>query len=769
MLCLDFTRSLAKIGSGCVVNRLAAFCLRRMRQFFPFFLFLAIVMVFAVSAQADESASAPSSDSPVDLQADSLTHDETGQIITASGKVVLIQDGRKVEADEIVYNLKEDTVVATGHVVYTDAEGNVHYADRATFNDALKKGFVNGLQSFLTDGSRFTASRGERRDGVSTTMHGATYTPCEVCRDDPDDKPLWQIRASEVEHDEANKRVTYRNARFELEGVPVLYVPYFAHPDGSVKRKSGFLTPSAGYKSDLGAFVESNYYWDIAPDKDMTVGMRAMTQEAPLALAQYRQRWGDASVQLDGSGTWSARTDSVGGQKVAIDEEFRGHIKAGGLWDMNEKWRSGFLAHLTTDDQYLRQYDFDEGDVLKNEVFAERFSGRHYGVGRFIAYQDLRIEEEQSDQPNVLPEIQTRFVGEPGSVPVLGGRWSVEASALGVRREGEGQDLSRTGLALGWNRRMVSDYGLVAVLDGEARGEYYRTSDRDGAELDPSLRDDSWEDRTFASMNALVSYPVVRDAGAVQMTIEPLMSLTAAPDIGVENNIPNEDSQDVQIDASNLFEANRFPGLDRIEDETHMTYGMRTGLYGKGGSYGEVFAGQSYRFDDKNNPFSAGSGLDEQESDVVGQIRGAYEGDYMLDYRFQLDNDSLASRRHEVDASLTVEGVSFGTQYLFAKALEGTDITETREQITNSASYYINDRWRLHGGARHDLGSDPGLRQANLGVDYFGQCFSVSMIGQRNLTDEASGDSSTEVFFRIGLKNLGEFQTSGVNLGASGQ
>jgi len=743
-----------------------------MKQSFPFLLlFLLTAGSFALSVRAaDEVSSDPGAveQAPVDFQADQLFHDEQKQIIRATGDVILIQGGRKVAADEIVYNLQSDTALAKGNVVFADSNGDVHNADEVEFNEALKNGLVQGLQSYLTDGSRFFASSGEHDDGVSTTMYDARYTPCETCRDDPDDEPLWQIRASEVRHDKQDKRVVYKNARFEVEGVPVAYVPYFAHADGSVKRKSGFLTPSGGYTSDLGVFVEGNYYWSIAPDKDLTVGLRAMTDEAPLLLGQWRQGWSNAHLQLDGSMTYSERTDSVAGMKVIRNEEFRGYVKADGLWDINDTWRSGLEVNLTTDDQYLRQYDFETSssdDVLKSQLFVERFDERNYTVGRLVAYQDLRIEEDRTDQPNVLPEVHAGFFGAPGSMPVLGGRWSAEGSLLGLQRESDGQDMYRVGAGLGWNRRLVSDYGLVSVFDAVLRGEFYEINDRVGSQTDVTISNNSSEARAFANFNALTSYPVAKYYEKAQLVVEPLLSLTVAPNIDLDENIPNEDSQDVQLDASNLFEANRFPGLDRVEDDTHVTYGLRTGVYDYDGNYGDIFVGQSYRFDNDENPFSVGSGLNEQESDVVGQIRGGFEDAYTLDYRFQLDNDTLASRRHEVDASANIKGVSLGSQYLFAKGLEGTDIIETREQITNSAAYYINDRWRLSGAARHDLGTDPGLRQAHVGVDYYGQCFSVSLIGLRNLTDEASGDSGTEVFVRIGLKNLGEFQSSALSFG----
>ncbi|MCB1680690.1 MAG: LPS-assembly protein LptD [Alphaproteobacteria bacterium] len=702
------------------------------------------------------------SDAPVDLQADSLSHDEAAQTVTATGNVIMVQEGRTLKADRVVYDLKADTVVAVGHVEFIDLNGDRHLAEKVKFNDAMKNGFVEGLKTILADGSRFTAKKGDHEGGITTTMYDATYTPCEPCKNDPDHPPLWQIRAAEVKHDKSDKTISYKNARFEWMGVPLVYLPYFEHPDGTVKRKSGFLTPSAGYKSDLGVFVESRYYWSIAPEKDATLGVIAMARQAPVATAEWRQRWADAQLKAKGSLTYSDYVDREHDISVRQNKKWRGHIFADALWDINEKWRAGSEIKLSSDDQYLRQYDFETGndDILENQVYFERFSGRNYAVGRLLGFQDLRVDEpaKNLDQPDVLPEIQASFLGEPGSMPLIGGRWSLEGSALGLRRESDsGQDVNRVGLGVGWQRRLVSDFGLVSVLNANARSESYFLQDRNDKSSDGT------ETRTFASLDAKTSYPLARSFEKFQMVVEPVASMTLAPDVNQED-IPNEDSQDVQIDASNLFESNRFPGLDQVEDQSHVTYGLRTGLYGYDGSYGDVFFGQSQRLENNDNPFVPGSGLDEKGSDFVGQISGRYKEEYSLDYRFQLANDDLAPQRHEIDASASFDSLTLSTRYLFAKSLGGTDIVETREQIENAASYYINDRWRIRGSARHDLGEDPGLREANVGLDYFGQCFSWSVTGRRNLTEDTSGDNGTEVLFRIGLKNLGEFEAAGLKL-----
>lgn len=710
------------------------------------------------------------SSAPVDLQADKLENNEGGQVVTASGDVILKQDGRTVKADKIVYNLKEDTVFATGNVEFIDVTGDQHLAERFEFSNSLKDGFVEGLKSLLVDGSRFTASNGQHINGNKTIMKDAHYTPCKTCKDNPDEEPLWQIRASEVEHDKEKKSVVYRNARFEVKGVPVAYFPYFSHPDGSVKKKNGFLTPRAGYKSDLGAFVESRYYYSLSPSNDMTFGVMAMTQDSPLANMEWRQRWEKASLYAFGSLTYSQRTDEEAGVEVNKDRELRGHLKADGLWDINNKWRSGIRVNVASDDQYLRQYDFDnDDDVLENELYVERFSGRNYASGRVVAFQDIRVDESiDEDQPNILPEIDASFIGKPGSMPVIGGRLSARASLLGLLRDNDEQDVNRGHAELGWQRRLISDFGLVSVLNANLQGSIYNVNDRTGYKTNSSIDGNSTEARGFGYIDMQSSYPVAKNLDNSQLVIEPLVSVMLAPDIDTDD-IPNEDSQDVQIDGLGLFNASRFPGIDGVEDRSRMTYGVRTGIYSDDGSYGNLFVGQSYSFEDDDSPFAIGSGLNDQSSDIVGELKGAYKDLYSLDYRFQLDNESLSSQRHEVDASARISNLKLSARYLFAKTLENSDDDETREQIYNSASYYINDNWRLYGAARHDLGDDPGLRKANLGVAYTGQCISWSLVGERTLTDDSSGDSGTDVFLRLGFKNLGEFQAQGLQVGGGNE
>lgn len=729
--------------------------------FVPFF----IALLLCLGARADSPVSALAqqrdSQAPVDLEADSLKNDEASQTVTAEGNVILVQSGRILKADSVSYALSTDTVRAQGNVVLSEPTGETYFADELELTDEMKDGFARGVRGILTDGGRFWADDGQRIGGTKLVMNSARYTPCEPCTENPDAPPVWQLVASKVTHDDEDKRIIYNNARLEFWGVPVLYTPYFSHPDGSVEQKSGFLVPRFGFDSELGATYQQEYYWAIAPDKDATVGALIASDENPLLLGQYRQRFDNAVIDLGGGITVSDRITTDDEE----NDELRGHVEASGLWDINNTWRAGFDSEWASDDQYFRQYDISTEDVLENRVYAERFSGRDYAVVQALAFQDIRTSNRQDDQPAILPEIRASFLGEPNKT--LGGRWSADFSALGLYRDGNDQDLVRGSGQVGWQRRFVDDIGLVTVADVSARGDVYQIGDRDVADVDLDRSNDSRALRGFVQGQVQTSYPLVNRFNASQIVVEPIAALTVGSNVNVNGDIPNEDSEDTVIDALNLFEANRFSGFDRIEDRSRVTYGLRNGFYTDDGLRLEVFAGQSQRFDSGDNPFPDGTGLEEDASDYVGQI-SADLGSYLdVDYRFQLDDHSFASRRHEVDAAGQIGRLGWTGRYFYGVGLEGTEVEETREQVIGTGSFRLSDQWSVNGSLRYDFGVEEGLRQASYGLTYSGQCVSVSGIASRTLTTDSSGDSGTEIFLRIGLKNLGEFSASGINVTSS--
>lgn len=712
-----------------------------------------VIPFSAVNAATDDVSA-----SMVDLTADRLVYEKQIDIVTASGNVEIIQDGRTLRADRVVYNVRDDFAYAEGHVSLTDPSGDVHHAERLELNDAMRQGLVQKLYSELNDGSRLWAKTAVRETPEKHILKDARYTPCKACEIDPDKTPTWALRASKVTHDKASAMVFYDDARFEAWGTPIMYIPYFSHPDGSIAQKSGFLAPEIGFGSDYGFNVMVPYYYVIDPSFDVTTGLRFFTRETPQLNLEMRKRFNDAYLTVQTSVANSARTETVNGVVVDKDEELRSHLFVNGLWNFDRKWRAGADIALASDKAYLDDYDIDDEDVLENRLYAERFDDRDYASVELLAFQDLRMDVNV-DQPHAMPLAQMSFMGAPNAL--LGGRWSWDSSYLSLLREGNEQDMNRLSSTVGWQKRSVLPFGLTSRLDLSVRGDAYHTADRDIAKTDPTQDDSKIDSRIIPTAHMEIAYPLQKRLNTSQIRVKPMVGVLARPDVDNDSDIPNEDSIDAQIDAANLFEPDRFPGLDRVEDRVHINYGTHIGYYTDDGDEFSGFFGQSYRFDNDDNPFQNGSGLENQESDIVGQVNASFDNHkHNLNYRFQINGQSMNAERHEVYAATDVYDTRLSVNYLFEKGSRGTEFAESREQIRASATHKIDENWSALASTLYDLGEDSGLRESQLGIGYDDDCFGITIVAERNLQRDKVRANDTRIFARFRLKNLGEFETT---------
>ncbi|MBI1214865.1 MAG: LPS assembly protein LptD [Alphaproteobacteria bacterium] len=724
--------------------------------FFPLLFAAAFVLAAVLPARGAENP-VKVSDAPVSFQAKQLSHDDAKQTVTAIGDVQLEQGKKILRADKMVYYLATDTVDAIGNVSLLDDKGDVHFAEYVELSKDLKKGFIHGLLSLLNDGSRFTAAEAYRDKGV-TTMRDATYTPCKVCETDP--KPLWQLKADKIVHDEKAKTVHYDNARLEFLGVPLLYTPVFSHADPTVKRKSGFLRPSYGYSSDVGTYVEGGYYFgDIAPDKDATLIVRPTSLKGTLLEGEWRERFKNGSMKINLAG---AKSDVKKEDGTVEPGRERGDINATGLFDLSNTWRAGFDVQRASDKEFLRLYDLPgQQNVLQSDAYAERFSGRNYARVAATNFQDVRLGTHPG-QPSILPEIEDSMTGEPDGM--LGGRWTAGFSTLGLYRSSSGEDMQRASVDAGWERRNISPLGFSTRVSLDTRGDFYAVQDSDISKTDPTQSPSSQTFRGTAVAGMTTSYPMVRRFDGSQVVVEPLVGASFSPRINNSPlDIPNEDSIDLQLDTNNLFAENRFPGIDRQEDGARVNYGLKTGLYGDNGRYARAFIGQSYRFSDRTI-FPQGSGLENKASDVVGQFNVSLSRYLSGDYRFQMDSHNLSLQRHEFQANAGNATVDASAKYIYIAPTAGTGFTQSRQQALVSGSYKFAHDWWADSEVLADMGEQPGLRRAMVGLNYADECFSFSVEGVRNLINPASGENGTVLMVRLGFKNIGEFNTPHIQL-----
>ena len=90
--------------------------------------------------------------------------------------------------------------------------------------------------------------------------------------------------ANQITHDKKKKTVYYDNAVIKIYDIPIFYIPKLSHPDPTVDRRSGFLTPSFLDTKNLGSGLTIPYFWASSADKNFTL------DELVLDLERIREK-----------------------------------------------------------------------------------------------------------------------------------------------------------------------------------------------------------------------------------------------------------------------------------------------------------------------------------------------------------------------------------------------------------------------------------------------------------------------------------------------
>lgn len=712
-------------------------------------------MTLLRAAQAPLGAAEPSLEAPALISADQVTYDESLGVVTASGNVEIAQEGRVLHADSVSYNLRSNVVTASGNVSLMEPTGEVVFADFVELTDNLKDGFIRDIRVLLTDRSRLAAVSGSRSGGNLTVFRKGVYSPCELCREDPTRPPLWQIKAVEVEHDQKEKVIRYRDAWMEFYGVPILYTPYFEHPDPTVERKSGLLAPTFGSTESLGATYQQPYYWVFGPDQDVTFAPIVTSKQGVVLAGDYRQLLPNGRLDLRASATKADRTERDGTVKSNV---FRGHVDGTARFDIDRTWRAGLDLQRASDDTYLRLYNFSDERTLTSRAFAEGFNGRNYLAANAFLYQGLRASDNNNESPIIFPMVDYNFVSEPGA---MDSTYTLDANFLTVSRI-EGRESRRLSGAVSWELPYTGPIGDVYNLVARVQGDGYWTDGVDPTSSDVNPQGNFGSDltgRLFPQLALQWRYPWVQHGENYDQVIEPIAQMVVSPTGANPGEIPNEDSLDFEFDDTNLFSLNRFPGIDRVDSGTRFDYGLKWTANGFGG-YADALIGQSYRLE-KSDAFAPGSGISDNLSDIVGRVQVRPREELALLYRFRFDKDNLRARRNELALNVGPPALNLDLSYVLVKApTEGAEFGD-REELNWTLRSKLSRYWSAFGGTRFDLERNATL-QSRIGIAYADECFLIQGVAERRFYADRDIAPQYTFFINVVFKNLGGLTSDGL-------
>lgn len=703
---------------------------------------------------------APGGAERINFEANSVSYDQDNDTVTASGDVVLRSEDRSVRADQVTWSRTSGQIVATGDVRFVDEDGNQLYTSRIELNDEFEAGAMEDLLLALREGGRLAAANGERLADGTIELTTAAYTGCEVATEGGCPKePSWRITADRVIYSPDDKIVRFRGAYLEIFGARLIPLPGLSvRTDG--RPVSGFLIPDIQYSRNNGLEVSGSYYLNLAPNKDLTVSAYAFTDAPPMASAQWRHLTDRGAYQATGYLTYSRRLDPFGGAASGADR-LRGYIFANGRFQFDPNWSLTFSGRRATDRTFLRRYDISRDDRLRSMIEIERIDQDSYLTIAGYATQTLRLGVPQGQVPIALPMIDYRYRLDALGI---GGKLELQANSLALFRP-EGQDTQRAFAGAKWDLKRITGLGQLVTLTGLLRGDVYHSDENELTATAIYRGNPGWETRGVALAAADIEWPLIGAAFGGTQVLTPRVQFVVTPRIR-NLAVPNEDARAIELEDSNLFSLNRFPGYDRIEDGPRVTYGVDWELTRPNWRISTT-VGQSVRLTNRATILPDGTGLSERVSDFVGRTDVRFRDFVKFTHRFRLDKDSLAVRRNEIDATVGSSRTYAEVGYLrlnrdIAPTIE--DLRD-REELRFAGRVAFARYWSVFGSGVFNLtdrSEDPTFSadgfdpiRTRIGVAYQDDCLELGATWRRDYLDQGDARRGNTFQFYFALRNLG--------------
>lgn len=713
-----------------------------------------------VEAVPSDASGPITPDGPISFEADGASYDDHSNTVSVFGNVVLRRDGQSVRADKIVWNRGTGEIVAEGNIRFVDADGNQLFSDRLELTDEFKAGAMENMLYVLREGGRLAAQRGTRGENGQVVLTDAAYSACAVeTSDGCPHQPSWRITAKRVVFDPDKKTVKFYASRIELFGVPFLPLPPITiATDG--RPISGLLIPDVQLSASNGVQFSDTWYQRLGSSGDLAVTGYIFTKALPMVSAQYRQLLSDGAFQITGYATRSSRIP-IGGSSAASQKDFRGYLYANGKFQFSPNWGLNFSIRAASDRTFLRRYDISRDDRLRSNVTLERIDADSYFSLSGWATQTLRVGDSQGQVPFAIPEIDYR---RRMTDPLLGGRITLEANSLAVSRT-SGQDTQRAFASAQWDLRRITPWGQEVTLTGMVRGDVYH-SDENALTTTVSYRGNpGWQTRGVATLALDAKWPFVGNFLGGTQVLTPRFQIVASPTLR-NLAVPNEDARAIDLEDSNLFALNRFPGYDRIEDGVRFTYGIDW-QFERPGWRVNTTIGQSYRLTNLPTLLPDGTGLSSRTSDIVGRTEVRFRDVVKFTHRFRLDKDNFAVRRNEFDAAVGTQRTYLEVGYLRLNRdiSGGIEDLKDREELRLAGRVGFARYWSVFGSGVFDLtghSDDPTLNndgfqpiRTRLGVAYQDDCLEFDLTWRRDYV--ATGDARKGNTFQIhiAVRNLG--------------
>ena len=588
-----------------------------------------------------------------------------------------------------VFNLEDNFVFDINNEIITsdktniiDNNNNEYGFEKAKIdlkNNAIagKELKVNFMDSYFgnPDNDPILKGRGATSNENKTKIYKAVFTTCNT---ENKKCPGWEIQSEEFTHDKINKVFEYKNSWLKIFDKKVLYFPFFSHPDPSVERKSGFLTPVYGSSNNFGSWINIPYFKVINEEKDLTFNPRIYADDKIILQSEYRQAFENSNLISDFSFNNDGKNTNT-------------HLFAKIDGNLNSKTKFDFKYQDVTNDNYLKIHNLSNSSpIIENESLlttqfkiTKNIDDNTNLDTSFTVYEDLSKRDSDRFQ-YILPNFTyTKNITIPNS---YNGNYKFISSGFQKNYDTNKYESLLINDFLFESNNIISESGLLNNYDLLIKNFNSYTENS-------SSYTEKEDYEVFGSILLKTSFPLKKVNEYSQNYLKPIMAIRYSP-----NNTKNISDKDVRLNYNNIFSLNRIGTNEIVEGGKSVSLGLeyeKRNLLDKkiiGFNIANSISGK------KNNNLPTKSKLNETRSDFVGSLSYNPNDILNFDYNFSYDNNLDGSNYDSVSASINVN--NFVTNFNFIS--EDGEIGNN-EIITNTTTFKLNNENNLKFKTSKDL------------------------------------------------------------------
>ncbi|RTR40868.1 LPS assembly protein LptD [Shewanella canadensis] len=665
------------------------------------------------------------SDGKIDLQEIRIISDRSeaqmGKQAKFNGDVSFSQGGRNIAADEAILDQEAERLDANGNLVFQDQMFTVT-ADSLVAEMRSNSATLSGAQYWL-HGQQIHGDAEKLEITSDNNLH-LTKTNFTTC---PPEDTSWLLEAETIKIDSKEEWGELWDAKLKIGNVPVLYIPYMTIPV-SDKRKSGFLFPTFSTSTTNGVEVATPYYWNIAPDYDLTFTPHYMSARGLYLKSDFRYLAGDAQQgQLNIE--YLANDDMLANSpnRYLYHWEHQGAI--------DENWR--VLANYTdvSDNNYFNDLKSDVQRATDNQltrIGEVSYFEKNWDFNARV--QDIKVLGEDEKPYQVMPQFGFNYRS-----PDIWKGLDFDFLSEVTNFEHEESDQT-TATRLHFEPSISFPlHGPAGSLTSEVKllQTYYW---QDDARIDANKDLDSSVTRTL---------PQVRIHGQVnferftdyfnenyRQTLEPQFQYLY---VGYEDqsNIGIYDTAQLQEDYFGLFRERRFSGLDRVADANQMTLGLTTRLFDEHNiekfkfSLGQIFYFQESRVGIADSTFQGETFNQENTSNSVlaAELNTQLYQDWYMSGAIQYDTKQRENKKSEVTLDFRPGAnklLQFSYRYVPDLLNSNTNESVNISQAGMRGAWPLNDSLYLVGNWYYDLNESRSV-ETYAGFQYESCCWAIRL------------------------------------------